>query len=423
MENKPLAERMRPQSLDDYVGQQHLVGPGKVLRKMVDSGAISSFILWGPPGVGKTTFAMIIAGQLKRPFYSLSAVTSGVKEVREVIQKAESQRFFNAPNPILFIDEIHRFSKAQQDSLLAAVEKGTVTLVGATTENPSFEVISPLLSRCQVYVLKPLERFDLETLLHRALSTDYYLRQRDITLKETDALIAYSGGDARKLLNILELVVNGLGEGAVVIDNEAVKRELHENPLMYDKDGEQHYDIVSAMIKSIRGGDPNAAVYWMARMLAGGEDPKFIARRLIISASEDIGLANPNAMLIANACFEAVHKIGMPEARIPLAECVIYLAASPKSNSAYMAVAAALDAVRQTGNAPVPLHLRNAPTKLMKDLGYAQNYKYPHDYPGNFVEQAYLPEELKDKKFYVPQANAQENKMLERLRVWWKKYR
>ena len=396
MENKPLAERMRPQSLDDYVGQQHLVGPGKVLRKMVDSGAISSFILWGPPGVGKTTFAMIIAGQLKRPFYSLSAVTSGVKEVREVIQKAESQRFFNAPNPILFIDEIHRFSKAQQDSLLAAVEKGTVTLVGATTENPSFEVISPLLSRCQVYVLKPLERSDLETLLHRALSTDYYLRQRDITLKETDALIAYSGGDARKLLNILELVVNGLGEGAVVIDNEAVKRELHENPLMYDKDGEQHYDIVSAMIKSIRGGDPNAAVYWMARMLAGGEDPKFIARRLIISASEE---------------------------RIPLAECVIYLAASPKSNSAYMAVAAALDAVRQTGNAPVPLHLRNAPTKLMKDLGYAQNYKYPHDYPGNFVEQAYLPEELKDKKFYVPQANAQENKMLERLRVWWKKYR
>ena len=423
MENKPLAERMRPRTLDDYVGQQHLVGPGKVLRKMVESGVVSSFILWGPPGVGKTTFAMIIAEQLNRPFYSLSAVSSGVKEVREVIQKAENQRFFNTPNPILFIDEIHRFSKAQQDSLLAAVEKGTVTLIGATTENPSFEVISPLLSRCQVYVLKPQERADLETLLHRALTTDYYLKQRDITLAETDALVAYSGGDARKLLNILELVVNGLGDGPIVIDNEAVKRELHENPLMYDKDGEQHYDIVSAMIKSIRGGDPNAAVYWMARMLEGGEDPKFIARRLIISASEDIGLANPNAMLIANACFEAVHKIGMPEARIPLAECIIYLATSPKSNSAYMAIGAAIEAVHQTGNAPVPLHLRNAPTKLMKNLNYGLNYKYPHDYPGNFVEQAYLPDNLKDRKFYNPQANAQETKILERLKSWWKKYR
>ncbi|MDY4042384.1 MAG: replication-associated recombination protein A [Marinifilaceae bacterium] len=423
MENKPLAERMRPRTLDDYVGQQHLVGPGKVLRKMVESGVVSSFILWGPPGVGKTTFAMIIAEQLNRPFYSLSAVSSGVKEVREVIQKAENQRFFNTPNPILFIDEIHRFSKAQQDSLLAAVEKGTVTLIGATTENPSFEVISPLLSRCQVYVLKPQERADLETLLHRALTTDYYLKQRDITLAETDALVAYSGGDARKLLNILELVVNGLGDGPIVIDNEAVKRELHENPLMYDKDGEQHYDIVSAMIKSIRGGDPNAAVYWMARMLEGGEDPKFIARRLIISASEDIGLANPNAMLIANACFEAVHKIGMPEARIPLAECIIYLATSPKSNSAYMAIGAAIEAVHQTGNAPVPLHLRNAPTKLMKNLNYGLNYKYPHDYPGNFVEQAYLPDNLKDRKFYNPQANAQETKILERLKAWWKKYR
>ena len=423
MENKPLAERMRPRTLDDYVGQQHLVGPGKVLRKMVESGVVSSFILWGPPGVGKTTFAMIIAEQLNRPFYSLSAVSSGVKEVREVIQKAENQRFFNTPNPILFIDEIHRFSKAQQDSLLAAVEKGTVTLIGATTENPSFEVISPLLSRCQVYVLKPQERADLETLLHRALTTDYYLKQRDITLAETDALVAYSGGDARKLLNILELVVNGLGDGPIVIDNEAVKRELHENPLMYDKDGEQHYDIVSAMIKSIRGGDPNAAVYWMARMLEGGEDPKFIARRLIISASEDIGLANPNAMLIANACFEAVHKIGMPEARIPLAECIIYLATSPKSNSAYMAIGAAIEAVHQTGNAPVPLHLRNAPTKLMKNLNYGLNYKYPHDYPGNFVEQAYLPDNLKDRKFYEPQANAQETKILERLKAWWKKYR
>ena len=423
MENKPLAERMRPRTLDDYVGQQHLVGPGKVLRKMVESGVVSSFILWGPPGVGKTTFAMIIAEQLNRPFYSLSAVSSGVKEVREVIQKAENQRFFNTPNPILFIDEIHRFSKAQQDSLLAAVEKGTVTLIGATTENPSFEVISPLLSRCQVYVLKPQERADLETLLHRALTTDYYLKQRDITLAETDALVAYSGGDARKLLNILELVVNGLGDGPIVIDNEAVKRELHENPLMYDKDGEQHYDIVSAMIKSVRGGDPDAAVYWMARMLEGGEDPKFIARRLIISASEDIGLANPNAMLIANACFEAVHKIGMPEARIPLAECIIYLATSPKSNSAYMAIGAAIEAVHQTGNAPVPLHLRNAPTKLMKNLNYGLNYKYPHDYPGNFVEQAYLPDNLKDRKFYNPQANAQETKILERLKAWWKKYR
>ena len=423
MENKPLAERMRPKSLEDYIGQQHLVGPGKVLRKMIDSGVVSSFILWGPPGVGKTTLAMIIAEQLKRPFYVLSAVSSGVKDVREVIQKAEGQRFFNTPNPILFIDEIHRFSKAQQDSLLAAVEKGTVTLIGATTENPSFEVISPLLSRCQVYVLKSQEKKDLEDLIDRAVAKDYYLSKRNITVKEKEALISYSGGDARKLLNILELVVNGLGEGDIVIDNEAVHRELHENPLMYDKDGEQHYDIVSAMIKSIRGGDPNAAVYWMARMLQGGEDPKFIARRLIISAAEDIGLANPNAILIANTCFEVVHKIGMPEARIPLSECVIYLATSPKSNSAYLAIDAAIATVKQTGNSPVPLHLRNAPTKLMKDLNYGQDYKYPHDYPGNFVEQPYLPEELKDKKFYQPQQNAQEVKILERLKAWWRKYR
>ena len=423
MENKPLAERMRPKSLEDYIGQQHLVGPGKVLRKMIDSGVVSSFILWGPPGVGKTTLAMIIAEQLKRPFYVLSAVSSGVKDVREVIQKAEGQRFFNTPNPILFIDEIHRFSKAQQDSLLAAVEKGTVTLIGATTENPSFEVISPLLSRCQVYVLKSQEKKDLEDLIDRAVTKDYYLSKRNITVKEKEAMISYSGGDARKLLNILELVVNGLGEGDIVIDNETVHRELHENPLMYDKDGEQHYDIVSAMIKSIRGGDPNAAVYWMARMLQGGEDPKFIARRLIISAAEDIGLANPNAILIANTCFEVVHKIGMPEARIPLSECVIYLATSPKSNSAYLAIDAAIATVKQTGNSPVPLHLRNAPTKLMKDLNYGQDYKYPHDYPGNFVEQPYLPEELKDKKFYQPQQNAQEVKILERLKVWWRKYR
>ena len=423
MENKPLAERMRPKSLEEYIGQQHLVGPGKVLRKMIDSGVVSSFILWGPPGVGKTTLAMIIAEQLKRPFYVLSAVSSGVKDVREVIQKAEGQRFFNTPNPILFIDEIHRFSKAQQDSLLAAVEKGTVTLIGATTENPSFEVISPLLSRCQVYVLKSQEKKDLEDLIDRAVAKDYYLSKRNITVKEKEAMISYSGGDARKLLNILELVVNGLGEGDIVIDNEAVHRELHENPLMYDKDGEQHYDIVSAMIKSIRGGDPNAAVYWMARMLQGGEDPKFIARRLIISAAEDIGLANPNAILIANTCFEVVHKIGMPEARIPLSECVIYLATSPKSNSAYLAIDAAIATVKQTGNSPVPLHLRNAPTKLMKDLNYGQDYKYPHDYPGNFVEQPYLPEELKDKKFYQPQQNAQEVKILERLKAWWRKYR
>lgn len=418
-----MAERMRPKSLEDYIGQQHLVGPGKVLRKMIDSGVVSSFILWGPPGVGKTTLAMIIAEQLKRPFYVLSAVSSGVKDVREVIQKAEGQRFFNTPNPILFIDEIHRFSKAQQDSLLAAVEKGTVTLIGATTENPSFEVISPLLSRCQVYVLKSQEKKDLEDLIDRAVAKDYYLSKRNITVKEKEAMISYSGGDARKLLNILELVVNGLGEGDIVIDNEAVHRELHENPLMYDKDGEQHYDIVSAMIKSIRGGDPNAAVYWMARMLQGGEDPKFIARRLIISAAEDIGLANPNAILIANTCFEVVHKIGMPEARIPLSECVIYLATSPKSNSAYLAIDAAIATVKQTGNSPVPLHLRNAPTKLMKDLNYGQDYKYPHDYPGNFVEQPYLPEELKDKKFYQPQQNAQEVKILERLKAWWRKYR
>ena len=419
MENKPLAERMRPKSLEDYIGQQHLVGPGKVLRKMIDSGVVSSFILWGPPGVGKTTLAMIIAEQLKRPFYVLSAVSSGVKDVREVIQKAEGQRFFNTPNPILFIDEIHRFSKAQQDSLLAAVEKGTVTLIGATTENPSFEVISPLLSRCQVYVLKSQEKKDLEDLIDRAVTKDYYLSKRNITVKEKEAMISYSGGDARKLLNILELVVNGLGEGDIVIDNEAVHRELHENPLMYDKDGEQHYDIVSAMIKSIRGGDPNAAVYWMARMLQGGEDPKFIARRLIISAAEDIGLANPNALLLANACFDALKKIGWPEGRIILAETTVYLASSPKSNSAYMAINDALALVERTGNLPVPLHLRNAPTALMKELDYGKEYKYAHDYKDNFVKQDYLPKEVLNQRFWKGQNNPAEQKLVEHMKKLW----
>ena len=417
MENKPLAERLRPKTLDDYIGQQHLVGPGKVLRKMIESGVVSSFILWGPPGVGKTTLAMILAEQLNRPFHVLSAVSSGVKDVREVIQKAESQRFFNTPNPILFIDEIHRFSKAQQDSLLAAVEKGTVTLIGATTENPSFEVISPLLSRCQVYVLKAQEKADLEALIDRAIAKDFYLKEKNIVVKEKEALISFSGGDARKLLNILELVVNAQSGGQIVIDNETVRREVQENPLMDDKDGEQHYDIISAM----RGSDPNAALYYMARMLEGGEDPKFIARRLMILASEDIGLANPNAMLLANACFDIVHKIGMPEARIPLSECLIYLATSPKSNSAYMAINEAMALVKQTGNIQVPLYLRNAPTKLMKELNYGKDYKYAHEFPGHFVEMEFMPEELKDVVLYKPQSNASELKILERLKAWWKK--
>lgn len=390
---------------------------------MIESGTLSSFILWGPPGVGKTTLAMIIAAGLNRPFHALSAVNSGVKDVREVIQKAESQRFFNTPNPILFIDEIHRFSKAQQDSLLAAVEKGTVTLIGATTENPSFEVISPLLSRCQVYVLKAQEKADLEALIDRAVAQDVCLKEKNITIREKDALISFSGGDARKLLNILELVVNAQTGNEIIIDNDTVRKELQENPLMYDKDGEQHYDIVSAMIKSIRGSDPDAALYYMARMLEGGEDPKFIARRLLISASEDIGLANPNAMLLANACFDTIHKIGMPEARIPLSECVIYLATSPKSNSAYLAIDNAIAAVKRTGNLPVPLNLRNAPTKLMKELNYGKGYQYPHDYPGHFVETEYLPEELKQSLFYQPQDNPAELKIAERLRNWWKKYR
>ena len=401
----PLAERMRPKTLNDYIGQKHLVGEGAILRQMIESGNIASFILWGPPGVGKTTLARIIAHQLQRPFYTLSAVTSGVKEVRDVIDKAKRNASINsglfAPadgrSPILFIDEIHRFSKSQQDSLLGAVEEGTITLVGATTENPSFEVITPLLSRCQVYVLKSLDKEDLLELLNRVLTKDEYIRNLGLQVKETEALLRYSGGDARKLLNILELVSNS---GARVIDNDTVTKQLQQNPGAYDKDGEMHYDIISAFIKSIRGSDPQAAIYWLARMLEGGEDPKFIARRLVISASEDIGLANPNAMLLANTCFEVVNKIGMPEGRIPLAETTIYLATCKKDNSAYLAIDDALARVRETGNLPVPLHLRNAPTSLMKDLGYSDGYKYPHDFPGHWVEQQYLPDELKGTTFW-----------------------
>lgn len=401
----PLAERMRPKTLNDYIGQKHLVGEGAILRQMIESGNIASFILWGPPGVGKTTLARIIAHQLQRPFYTLSAVTSGVKEVRDVIDKAKRNASINsglfAPtdgrSPILFIDEIHRFSKSQQDSLLGAVEEGTITLVGATTENPSFEVITPLLSRCQVYVLKPLNKEDLMELMNRVLTKDEYIRNLGLQVKETEALLRYSGGDARKLLNIMELVSNS---GARVIDNDTVTKQLQQNPVAYDKDGEMHYDIISAFIKSIRGSDPQAAIYWLARMLEGGEDPKFIARRLVISASEDIGLANPNAMLLANTCFEVVNKIGMPEGRIPLAETTIYLATCKKDNSAYLAIDDALARVRETGNLPVPLHLRNAPTSLMKDLGYSDGYKYPHDFPGHWVEQQYLPDELKGTTFW-----------------------
>ena len=401
----PLAERMRPKTLNDYIGQKHLVGEGAILRQMIESGNIASFILWGPPGVGKTTLARIIAHQLQRPFYTLSAVTSGVKEVRDVIDKAKRNASINsglfAPadgrSPILFIDEIHRFSKSQQDSLLGAVEEGTITLVGATTENPSFEVITPLLSRCQVYVLKPLDKEDLMELMNRVLTKDEYIRNLGLEVKETEALLRYSGGDARKLLNILELVSNS---GARVIDNDTVTKQLQQNPVAYDKDGEMHYDIISAFIKSIRGSDPQAAIYWLARMLEGGEDPKFIARRLVISASEDIGLANPNAMLLANTCFEVVNKIGMPEGRIPLAETTIYLATCKKDNSAYLAIDDALARVRETGNLPVPLHLRNAPTSLMKDLGYSDGYKYPHDFPGHWVEQQYLPDEIKGTTYW-----------------------
>ena len=446
---QPLAERMRPRTLDDYIGQQHLVGPGAVLRRMIESGRITSFILWGPPGVGKTTLAQIIAHRLETPFYTLSAVTSGVKDVRDVIEKAQKGRFFNAASPILFIDEIQRFSKSQQDSLLGAVERGIVTLIGATTENPSFEVIRPLLSRCQLYVLKSLEKDDLLKLVDRALTTDVELKERHVEVRETGALLRYSGGDARKLLNILELVVeSGAAEqtaegsdgdadasgavgdaqadspadssaGKIVITDERVVACLQQNPLAYDKDGEMHYDIISAFIKSIRGSDPDAALYWMARMIEGGEDPQFIARRMVISASEDIGLANPNALLLANAAFDTVMKIGWPEARITLAECAVYLATSPKSNSAYLGIDAALALVRQTGNLPVPLHLRNAPTALMKDLGYHDGYKYPHDFPGHFTPQQYMPDALQQQRLWHAQHSPAEQKLYERMVNYW----
>lgn len=417
--SEPLAERMRPRSLDDYVGQKHLVGEGAILRKMIDAERISSFILWGPPGVGKTTLAQIIAHTLKVPFYTLSAVTSGVKDVREVIERAKNNRFFDSASPILFIDEIHRFSKSQQDSLLGAVEKGIVTLIGATTENPSFEVIRPLLSRCQLYVLKPLGKDDLQGLLERAIHKDVVLKEKDITLKETGAMLRYSGGDARKLLNILELIVNSFSSDEIIITDEVVERELQQNPLAYDKQGEMHYDIISAFIKSIRGSDPDAALYWMARMIEGGEDPQFIARRVVISASEDIGLANPNALLLANAAFDTVMKIGWPEARIALAEAVVYLATSPKSNSAYLGINAAIARVRETGNLPVPLHIRNAPTQLMAELGYHDGYKYPHDYPGHFTSQQYLPSEIQNERFWHAQHSPNEEKLYNWMVTCW----
>ena len=422
--SEPLAERMRPRTLDEYVGQKHLVGEGAVLRKMIDVGRISSFILWGPPGVGKTTLAQIIANKLETPFYTLSAVTSGVKEVRDVIEKAKNGRFFNSSSPILFIDEIHRFSKSQQDSLLGAVERGVVTLIGATTENPSFEVIRPLLSRCQLYVLKSLEKDDLLELFWRAVHQDVELKNKHVTLKESGALLRYSGGDARKLLNILELVIEAANSNDVEITDELVESRLQQNPLAYDKDGEMHYDIISAFIKSIRGSDPDAALYWMARMIEGGEDPQFIARRLVISAAEDIGLANPNALLLANAAFDAVMKIGWPEGRIPLAEAAVYLATSPKSNSAYLGIAAALDTVKKTGNQPVPLPLRNAPTQLMEQLGYHDGYKYSHDYPNHFVEQKYLPDNVKDTRIWHAQHSPTEEKLYQRmLQCWGDRYK
>ncbi|HXL00010.1 MAG TPA: replication-associated recombination protein A [Dysgonamonadaceae bacterium] len=417
--NPPLAERMRPQNLDEFIGQEHLVGKGAVLRKMIDSGRVPSLIFWGPPGVGKTTLAHIIANTLHAPFYKLSAINSGVKDVRDVIEKAKSERFFDAASPILFIDEIHRFSKSQQDSLLNAVETGVVTLIGATTENPSFEVIRPLLSRCQVYVLKPLERKDLEILLRRALAEDIFLKEKEIEVKETNALFRFAGGDARKLLNIIELVVIAENGNKIVITDDSVTNRIQENPAAYDKDGEMHYDIISAFIKSIRGSDPDAAIYWLARMVAGGEDPAFIARRLVISAAEDIGLANPNALLLANVCFDALQKIGWPEGRIILAETTIYLATSPKSNSAYLAIDKALDEVARSGNLPVPLHLRNAPTALMKELDYGKDYKYPHDFEDHFVEQDYLPREIKSRRFWEPQDNPSEAKLKARMKKLW----
>ena len=417
---KPLAERLRPQSLKEYIGQKHLVGEGAVLSNMISSGRISSFILWGPPGVGKTTLAKIIAQTLDIPFYTLSAVSSGVKEVRDVIESARKNQFFGTQSPILFIDEIHRFSKSQQDSLLAAVETGAITLIGATTENPSFEVIRPLLSRCQVYTLQPLTEDELLQLLDRAINEDIVLKERQVKMEETSALMRYSSGDARKLLNILDLLLNASDEGTLVINDKIVTDRLQQNPMAYDKDGEMHYDIISAFIKSIRGSDPDAALYWLARMIEGGEDPKFIARRLLISAAEDIGLANPNALLLANAAFDAVAKIGWPEGRIPLAEATVYLATSPKSNSAYMGVNNAISKVKETGNLPVPLHLRNAPTKLMKNLGYGENYKYPHDFPGHFVSQQYLPDELKDEHFWTPADNPAEEKLKARMGGYWK---
>lgn len=417
---RPLAERMRPQTLEDYVGQQHLVGKGCALKLMIDNKRISSFIMWGPPGVGKTTLAQIMASSVNAPFFTLSAISSGVKDVRDVIDKASHSTFFDSSTPILFIDEIHRFSKSQQDSLLSAVEKGIVTLIGATTENPSFEVITPLLSRCQVYVLKSLSDEDLEQLLLKAINKDPILSKRQITLEETTALFRYSGGDGRKLLNILDLMVSSVNEGeTVIINNDIVTKQLQQHPSAYDKNGELHYDIISAFIKSIRGSDPDAAIYWLARMVDGGEDPKFIARRLIISASEDIGLANPNALLLANAAFEAVEKIGWPEGRIVLAQVTIYLACSPKSNSAYLSIDQALQTVRNTGNLPVPLHLRNAPTKLMADLGYGADYKYSHDYPNHFVKQQFMPDQLKDTRIWFGQDNPAEQKLRDRLSQLW----
>ena len=429
----PLAERLRPKTLNEYIGQKHLVGEGAILRQMIENGNLSSFILWGPPGVGKTTLARIIAHQLECPFYTLSAVTSGVKEVREVIDKAKRHAAMNSglfgsresgvgnresgvKRAILFIDEIHRFSKSQQDSLLGAVENGTITLIGATTENPSFEVITPLLSRCQVYVLKSLEKDDLQELLKRAITEDEYIRSLDIELRETESILRYSGGDARKLLNIVELVTNS---GVKVIDNETVTKQLQQNPVAYDKDGELHYDIISAFIKSIRGSDPDAALYWLARMVAAGEDPKFIARRLVISASEDIGLANPNAMLVANACFDTLQKIGWPEGRIPLAMATVYLATSQKSNSAYLAINQALELVEKTGNLPVPLHLRNAPTKLMDELGYGDGYQYAHDFPNHFVKQQFMPDLLQGTKLWHAQGSPQEQKMADWMKFLW----